>query len=138
MKKLQFLNVLIFTIVLLLLFQCDPWDSKMKIINNSSSAIYYNDSYRYPDTTLRTVPSPIFFANSLVLPGETVSYPVRGTWNEVFDICDTLMIFIFDETKIKNVPWDTIKKNYMILKRYDLSLEDLVKLDWRVTYPKKH
>jgi hypothetical protein len=135
MKKLQVIKTLISISFLFLLIQCDQWDRKMKIVNNSSSAIYYNDSYMYPDTTLRIDDNPISLSRLLVASGETVSNPRRGRWEEVFDICDTLMIFIFDETTLKTVPWDTVRKNYMILKRYDLSLEDLVRMDWRVTYP---
>ena len=135
MKKLQVIKTLISISVLFLLIQCDPWDRKMKIVNNSRSSIYYNDSYMYPDTTLRIDDNPVSLSRLLVASGETVSNPRRGRWEEVFDIYDTLMIFIFDETTLKTVPWDTVRKNYMILKRYDLSLEDLVRMDWRVTYP---
>jgi hypothetical protein len=107
----------------------------MKITNYSSRAICYNFSLIYPDTTLRTEDNPISILRSQVASGETVSEPRRGSWEGIFDICDTLMIFIFDETTLNTVPWDTVRKNYLILKRYDLSLEDLEKLDWMVTYP---
>ena len=70
-----------------------------------------------------------------IKPGGTGRIGVIGSWEGMFESHDTLMIFIFDEATLKTVPWDTIRKNYMILKRYDLSLEDLVKMDWRVTYP---
>jgi len=108
----------------------------MKIANNSNSTVYFNYSFAFPDTTLRLEDNPVTSDDFYrIQSGETVTNPIMGRWESKFDIYDTLMIFIFDETTLKNVPWDTIMKNYMILKRYDLSLEDLVRMDWRVTYP---
>jgi len=135
MKKLQLLRLITFLFFMILVVNCDPDNRKMKIINNSSSGIYYNDSYMYPDTTLRIDDNPSSLSRLLLSPGETVSNPRRGSWEGVFENIDTLMIFIFDEATVKTVPWDTIRKNYMILKRYDLSYEDLVKMEWRVVYP---
>jgi hypothetical protein len=108
----------------------------MKITNNSNSTIYFNDSFAFPDTTIRIEYNPVDSPETnSIQPGATRSNRMRGSWEGKFEFRDTLMIFIFDETTLKTVPWDTIRKNYMILKRYDLSLEDLVRMDWRVTYP---
>jgi hypothetical protein len=48
---------------------------------------------------------------------------------------DTIMIFIFDAKIIETVPWDTIRTKYLVLKRYDLNLQDLQRLNWTITYP---
>lgn len=48
---------------------------------------------------------------------------------------DTLMVYVFDAETLEITPWDTVKANYMVLKRYDLSLEDLKKSDFTITYP---
>lgn len=112
----------------------DPWDFRLKISNNSDKTIFFCDSYSYPDTSFDYNPfySPETFR---INPGETRSDRIRNTWEGKFELMDTLMIFIFDEETLKTVPWDTIQKKYMILKRYDLSLEDLQEMDWKITYP---
>ncbi len=46
-----------------------------------------------------------------------------------------LNIYIFDAEVIENTPWETVVRDYLVLKRYDLSLSDLQRLDWLVTYP---
>jgi len=48
---------------------------------------------------------------------------------------DTVFVYVFDAELIENTPWDIVVKDYLVLKRYDLSLDDLRRLDWRVTYP---
>ena len=48
---------------------------------------------------------------------------------------DTLKFYILDAFVVENTPWEVVARDYLVLKRYDLSLSDLQKLDWRVTYP---
>ncbi|MDR1090406.1 MAG: hypothetical protein LBL79_04955 [Prevotella sp.] len=46
-----------------------------------------------------------------------------------------MMLFFFNKEVIENFPWETIVKNKMYLKKYDLTLEDLQAKDWTITYP---
>jgi len=48
---------------------------------------------------------------------------------------DTVYVYVFDAAVVDTTPWDIVAKDYLVLKRYDLSLEDLQRLDWQVTYP---
>lgn len=50
-------------------------------------------------------------------------------------IVDTLSIYIFSRPSYKNTPWEILRSNYMVLKRYDLSIADLKKLNYKVPYP---
>jgi hypothetical protein len=113
----------------------DHWDFKLKITNNSDRIIYFYNSDIYPDTTISFEYNPINSIGYRVNPGVTESNRIRGTWEDKFQYIDTLMIFIFDEETLQIVPWDTIQEKYMILKRYDLSLEDLQGMNWTITYP---
>ena len=45
------------------------------------------------------------------------------------------MYFIYDACILETTPWDTIKAKYIVLKRYDLSLQDLQQMNWTITYP---
>ena len=55
-----------------------------------------------------------------------------GTW---LIPSDTFMIYVFDANILNTIPWDTIRKYDMYLKRYDLSLQDLKNSNWTITYP---
>jgi hypothetical protein len=48
---------------------------------------------------------------------------------------DTLMIFIFDAEVIETEEWSDVVHSYKVLKRYDLSLADLKRMNWTITYP---
>jgi hypothetical protein len=56
---------------------------------------------------------------------------------EVFAKNDTLCIFIFhpDTMEYYNNSLTEISKNYSILCRYDVSLQDMKRLNWILTYP---
>ena len=87
MKKISHKILISSVIALLILVQCDPWDFKMKITNNSNSTIYFYDSFSYPDTTLRVEYNPINSPETnSVKPGETERNPMRGRWEYKFEI----------------------------------------------------
>ena len=110
-------------------------------INNSDSAIYTIPGTNYPDT-LRfgnggTTPS----LNEKILPNDSghaagltfdclehIFYPERIA-------SDTLMIYVFDAEIIETEDWGQIMHDYLVLKRYDLSLQDLKDMNWTITYP---
>jgi hypothetical protein len=48
---------------------------------------------------------------------------------------DTLSVYIFDSDTINAYEWSEIAAGYKILKRYDLSVQDLDSMNWTITYP---
>ncbi len=89
----------------------------------------------YPDTMISSSPSGIvevtFHAKEAIAGGS-------GTWRDYFEVSvpiDTLSLFVFHTDTLSKYSWTEIQDNYNILKRYDLSLRDLERLDFTVTYP---
>lgn len=116
-----------------------PPDATLTINNNLNNDILFYDSHSFPDTTINVGSS--FFNEqqkeyALIKSKSSRKYP--STWKKLFDNQPSgykLIVFLFDRSIVETVPWDTIKKNYLILKRYDLSLEDLERMNWTITYP---
>jgi len=50
-------------------------------------------------------------------------------------IFDTIYVYVFYASVVENTPWEVVARDYLVLKRYDLTLEDLQRLDWKITYP---
>jgi len=48
---------------------------------------------------------------------------------------DTMFVYVFDAMVIRHRPWEVIARDYLVLQRYDLTLEDLQRLNWRITFP---
>ncbi|MEX6627608.1 hypothetical protein [Tenacibaculum salmonis] len=86
---------------------------------------------QYPDTLINS-------SNITRIVGlSTASIDIPKSWREVVsDLSkDTLSIFIFDMDIIKKEGWGKVRKDYLILKRYDLSIEDLELLNYKIPYP---
>ena len=60
---------------------------------------------------------------------------IENTFWRFDGFLDTLFLFIFDANVIERTPWDIVARDYLVLRRYDLTLEDLQRLNWQVTYP---
>lgn len=108
--------------------------------NNSNKPIYIYGYYDYPDSSLKNKNYNPAVAGKYykVKPNETTNIYQRSCYEGVFKTripSDTIMIYIFDAQTLETTPWETVKKNNLYLKRYDLSLQDLRNLNWRINYP---
>ena len=90
----------------------------------------------YPDTVLPTNRPGMRY----VPPGKkwVISETgMGGTWTSIFSNLpsDTLSIYLFDANTLSGYDWSQIRDGYIILKRYDLSLQDLKNRNFTITYP---
>lgn len=133
MKKIIIVIISILTIS----FTCKKEDEDMLLIKNmSNNDIYIGYSSHYPDTSLNIV-NPLLNVNDRKIKSHTFQKPYYGapTKNFFYGSIDTLILFVFDANVLETIPWDTIKSKHLVLKRYDLSLEDLEEMNWIVNFP---
>ena len=45
-----------------------------------------------------------------------------------------IMVYVFDGTTLETSTWQAVKDNNLVLKRYDLTLEDLEGMNWEIIY----
>jgi len=129
--------------LLLLFSQCkdDGLARYIDFYNNSGKPVCcympWEDGVFYPDTLLPNI-----------TPTSYKPFPFKERWsvnfgnpgpneNQLFAKfpTDTMSIFFFDPDTLAKYEWATIREEYKILVRYDLSHNDLRKLDWRIYYP---
>ncbi len=144
MKKQKSMLILVFALGLLS-NSCEndklsKWDERAEFINSSERAVYVSFDNLYPDTSLYDPNPALSPETNKVLAGGTSKSVLRlhGNWEGYFNShipSDTLMIFVYDAEVLETTPWDTVKANYLVLKRYDLSLQDLENMSWTITYP---
>lgn len=115
-------------------------DYRLKIHNNSSRTITYEMQFNFPDTSLWYVQMYDLEANPtrVIKPGAVQTVQLLGRcWESVFADelpSGKLHLFLFDEQVIKNNTWETVRSNYMILKRLTYTLDELKSMDWQITY----
>lgn len=108
------------------------------VTNNSPSEIrvYLADEYatkQYPDTTLPNTKPALQKARV----GKSCYFDSRTPWEENLKklSADTLSVFFIDNAVYENEPWDSIRVHYKILRRLDLSIENLKALNYKIKYP---
>lgn len=135
MKSMVKLLICLFFLLSVSTCKEPPFDRvyRFSVENKSNTLIYFLVSYNYPDTIIPDTYNKI----KGVSPGSKTSYDSDKKWEEVFEElpADTLSIFIFDGDTISACDWQTVRNNYKILKRYDISLDDLNNNKGIITYP---
>jgi len=114
----------------------------IRFINNSDKSIYIIGSVDYPDTLSISGMSGGGLSDptcNKVHPNtvNTCSLWDRDFWeinfkHEIFMPSDTLMVYVFDAELLES---RTTHVRNTIIRRYDLSLQDLQYLNWTLTYP---
>ncbi len=113
--------------------------SEIEIINNSDKGIYFQDRAIYETSDTLFIPGSNPATDKLNFycsAGKSNIIWTRSAFEGDFNRgAKYLQIIIFDENIIHTVPFDTVRKYDMILKRYNLTLENLQDLNWTVYYP---
>lgn len=106
---------------------------RIKIANNSADTVTTLVSYQYPDTTI----PDRYDRLGGIRPNDFRYFDSREPWKEVFKDLpkDTLSVFYFSLDTIQAYDWQTIRSGYRILKRVDVSLQDLENNNYMVNYP---
>jgi hypothetical protein len=127
-------------IVLLILSSCGPKESdtchkSISFVNNSEKRLYI---LRSNDTILNQyTPNPIDQFQSLISPysinNESLKNLTSGSYScyeGSFKYYSQLVVFVFDAEVIENNSWEYVKENYLVSKRFDLTLSDLQARNW--------
>lgn len=107
-------------------------DSNKDLFVSVADGIHSIDPY--PDTLL-PYSRPYF---KEIRPDERIKWESHGKWEDLIINqlpADTLSIYLFDSDTVNTCGWVEVAKDYKVLKRYDLSVDDLIKTNWTVTYP---
>jgi hypothetical protein len=126
--------------IIIAIVSCDTDKSyTIKVNNNTNKGIQVTAGYpgygmdSYPDTTL-----PASKPSLTYIEANNYNYLInRFKWEEEIPKLpkDTLSIYIFDADTVKAYGWVKIQSSYKVLNRYDLSVQDLERTNWIVTYP---
>lgn len=136
MRTIRIIAALLIAQLTMSMTQCEKVEDFADLIvtNNTNDTILYNLKGGEPDDTLlwnqNIYPTSADKENSWVLPKSSVNLR-----DQYLPVDYVLHLFLFDKSQIDSLPWDSIRDNYLILRRYDLTSDDLVDGGWSVSYP---
>ncbi len=119
-------------------FACGPKEGHdtITIVNNSNERIPFQVRIIYDEI----YPSDTIYDCGIGIYGSLKdTYYLEAyrnrSWEVTFKSTPFIQIFMLNDSVHKNVPCNIIRKYNMILHRYQLTLEDLQRMDWTVVYP---
>lgn len=119
-------------IVIIFCYQCRfPGDSKHEWYfenqTNDTLCVYFAWGYQtaYPDTALPIDPNKAHILGTPPHKKQEVYNSIE--YNKMINNLpkDTLSVFVFHQDTLLKYKWEDIRQSYNILKRYDLSLDDI-------------
>ena len=147
------MKYLIYIFGVLLLNSCRfPDEGYMLYVENNTNHIIalYVEETSYPDTSIIEIrPSvfpgmhclsigskpELFFVQPNSVKTRGLCYLGRLEDRYKFNKVEKLSVFIFQSDTIDKYSWEEVQHNYMVLKRYDLSLKGWQNLNFTITYP---
>lgn len=118
-------------------FYCTKMGETTQVLwvkNQTNRQVNYLVSYQYPDTTIPDNYNGLGTVPALSYTPEDIK---KDSWTEVFDQfpSDTMTVFIISTDTLIRYGWQQVRSGYKILKRYDLSKDDLARLNYEIVYP---
>jgi len=129
---------------LLLVVCCEASNSKdfhqlITIVNKTDKTMYVDWSTQYPDVNAyKSKPDPSLNGFSKVPANESTDQILasKSSYESIFENripSGVMMIYVFDGVTLETQGWEHIKSNNLVYKRYDLTLQDLNNMNWKVT-----
>jgi hypothetical protein len=136
-------KTILYSFVISIFFICAKCEHEslyiIKFINESEYSIGYYfaaggiyGTY-YPDSLPNQNDYIVYEMNKEIQSGIGSHLP----WNQFFNNLphDTLSVFIFHTDTLNLYSWYEVRDGYKVLKRYDLSLQDVYDLNYEIYYP---
>lgn len=139
----QMINIIVFLLLISSLYKCEKTVEEKYAVYLKNNASYSIGCYfglggdfgtLFPDTTL---PATNQYLITEIKSGGRYIYDSGIEWDEIYSKLpqDTMSVFIFHTDTLTKYTWREVREGYRVLKRYDLSLQDLEQMNWTITYP---
>ncbi len=105
----------------------------LTVTNNSTANITYVIGYNYPDTSIPPNDGRLI---SKLVPSESKTYESSEKWESKIDAAPgkKFSYFFFNTDTISKYGWDTIRIHNKILKRIDISAQELKSIGYKIIY----
>lgn len=100
-------------------------DNRFNIKNNSLKTIYFH-TYINNNADTSLIDFDFKAENRMISAGKTTSEVSRMPWEYLFKSKkDTMYVYVFDANTIDSIGYEKVRKDYIALKRYKVTLKDI-------------
>ncbi|MFD2823941.1 hypothetical protein ACFS5M_09685 [Lacinutrix iliipiscaria] len=128
-------------IIAVLITNCKPDEHEgkgLKLVNDSSIDVYFYNSEDFTighfSDTILPMEKPLGL-QSIIANGSSGKY-VDPNWNQIYSELPEgkFSVYVFSSEIVDSSPWNEIRANNLVLKRIDLTFEELEDSDYTFTY----
>jgi hypothetical protein len=109
--------------------------------NQSDKEVYVTYSFNHPDTSLPLGDPPArlttigaYERKNFYHQSECIERFISD-YTRNYEPKDTLCIFVVDAALVASVGWDQVRRNNLVLKRFDYSTHELKNTNFSIDYP---
>ncbi len=118
---------------------CSEYDNRLVLTNDTEERIMYYDEFMNKNNFIPNLidcdNGSLYYVDSKL--DERITSPV--VWEDFFkeNPNNLLRIYLFNKDTVAKYGKCNVLKNQMITKRYDLTLDDMKKMNWKIVYDGK-
>ncbi|AZA90787.1 Uncharacterised protein [Chryseobacterium nakagawai] len=138
-------NVILLLSTMMMLVSCVYSNTEnshqvITFVNKTHKTLYVLSSYEYPDTDVyKQSPDPKLGGYNKVEANQATQNVLssKTSYENLYHSLipsGVMMVYVFDGSTLETKGWDYVKANNLVLKRYDLTLQDLKNMNWVITY----
>ena len=139
-------KIILLLSITIILISCDANNTAhchkiITVVNKTNKSIYIDASYEYPDLeAYKHNADPLNNSDIKKVEANKSSRNMLPTAGKCYERIYTniksgiMMVYVYDGPTLETKGWDYIKANNLVLKRYDLTIEDLKDINWTITY----
>ena len=142
MKTITYIFLLLIILIFITASTCKKEKTDgLVTVNNANHTINVTIEFDYPDTTLQKGRECLdCIADIDANTSFKHFYFPNGRYNWSIKIADrnihnTLTVFVIHKDTLDKYTFEQIQKDYNILKRYELTVDELEAQNWTITYP---
>lgn len=139
-------KIILFLCVIIIVVSCESTNTSkchkiITVVNKTNKTIYVERSEEYPSfDSYKNYPDPLNNSFTTRVIANESSQKVFPTYGNCYESIyaninsGVIMFYVFDGPTLEIQGWDYIKTNNLVLKRYDLTVQDLENMNWTITY----
>ena len=112
------------------------WE-EIKVTNNSDKVLLCEMQFTYPDTALHEYGNP-HSRGIEISQGTDEEFILPGSWEDQINNINAAGIatfFFIARDTVTKYGWETVRQNYLILERKEITTAELKNSNWKLSYP---
>ena len=133
------MKYILFIVIISGFLTCSTWDARLRLVNNTNRKIRFLYEFKIPTDTIPDLMNCQNTDPYDISPNSNQIIRSQNKWDVYFKYHpnELLRIYIINEDSLAKYGTCKVIQNQLFIKRFDLTYEDIVKLNWEIEFADK-